>query len=241
MIVEMIGPPGVGKTTAMGRLDELAQNDDLPLLGFDDYQTFDRECGQAAIMKRYRLNRWLVLSAMLWRRPRLVASVMTLALLHGRPFLRRIRKAERVVAHVLFSERLKSHFPDKICIHHDGFTQCLWSMLVGSRELRGKSLIRRLLHDYYGDTNMRVVLLEVDDSVAAERAFSRISKGRFNRDSSPKTRTEFGRWLDYHRQIVELLPVDRNVVRIDAGTSPSDVAANVLTALRGAPALDETT
>ncbi len=231
MIVEIVGPPGVGKTTIAAQLDNLPRDQEVPLLSFAEYQLLDREIGEAAIMKKGRIERWLTLAPLCWRRPRLVGSMVMLTLMHGRPFLRRARKAQRLLAHTLFTERLQARFPEKVVVHHDGFMQCLWSTLIDSQSLRGRAMIRSIMRDYHQRVQPRLILLEIDDALAASRVFERTSKGRFNRDSSPKQRSEFGRWLGYHRELVSLLPAAFDVTRIAASAAPDMLAQQVFNAL----------
>jgi len=233
MIVEIVGSPGLGKTTTAARLDDLAVEPDVDfaLLSFADYRKLDQEIGEAAIMRKWRLVRWWTLAPMGWRHPRLVLSVAMLTLLHGRPFGRRVRKAQRLIAHALFTERLQARYPDRICVHHDGFMQCLWSTVIDSRKLRGQEMIRSIMQDYYARVRPKMILLQVDDALAKSRVFGRTSTGRFNRDSSPKQRAEFERWLDYYRELVSLLPKDLDLTRIDADAPPPVVAEQVMSAL----------
>ncbi len=141
------------------------------------------------------------------------------------------RRSQRVVAHALFSQRLEARVPDRLVIHHDGFTQCLWSTVIDSPELRGRELIREILADFYARVRPRVIVLEIDNELAAERVFERTSKGRFNRDSSPQQKAEFERWLGYHREIMELMPPDLDVIRIKASASVEVVARETAIAL----------
>ena len=78
----------------------------------------------------------------------------------------------------------------------------------------------------------KMILLEVDEPLTASRVFGRTSKGRLNRDSSPRQRAEFERWLGYHRELVSLLPKDLDMTRIDADAPPAALAAQVFDALQ---------
>jgi hypothetical protein len=160
--------------------------------------------------------------------------------LHGRPFRRRARKAERLIAHAFFTERLQARYPDQICIHHDGFIQCLWSTVIDSRKLRAQEMIRSVMQDYYARVRPKMILLEFDDALATSRVFGRTSTGRFNRDSSPKQKAEFERWLGAYRELVSLLPKDLDMTRINAEAPPEFVAEQVLGVLRKDSALGRT-
>jgi thymidylate kinase len=234
MIVEIIGSPGLGKTTTASLLDDVSRESDadFALLSFADYRRLDREIGEAGIMRKGRMARCRMLAPMCWRRPRLVLSVGILTVLHGRPFLHRARKAQRLIAHALFTERLQTMFPDEICVHHDGFMQCLWSTVIDSRALRGKTMIRSIMRDYYGRVRPRMILLELDDTLVTSRVFGRTSAGRFNRESSSKQRAEFDRWLNYYRELVSLLPNDLDMTRIEADAPPAIIADRVFSVLR---------
>jgi thymidylate kinase len=233
MIVELVGPPGAGKTTLAETLDRLVPPRGVPFLTFEEYRSLDREMGEAAIMKLDRWPFWRAIGPVCWRRPRLAFSLAVLTLLHGPPFKRRARKARRVLAQILFTERLIERLPDQVVVYHDGFTQCIWSMLIDSPRLRGRRLIRQMMRDFYGSLPLRVLVLEVDDTTVAKRVFGRTSKGRFNKDSSPLRRAEFGRWLDYYRELVGLLPENLASSRIDASSDPDALAAAALGILTG--------
>lgn len=227
MIVEIVGPAGSGKTTIAEGLDDSFRESDATAryLPFVEYEKLNREIGEVAIMRRGRIARWLSLFPMCWHHPRLVLYVAALTILHGRPILRRARKAQRLLAHVLFTERLQALHADRICVQHDGFTQCLWSMLIDSTKLRGQGMVATIMRDYYEWVEPRVILLEIDDKLTAQRVFGRISKGRFNQDSPPRRRAEFERWIAYHRELVALLPANLERTSVDANFSPEVVAA----------------
>jgi energy-coupling factor transporter ATP-binding protein EcfA2 len=145
MIVELVGPPGAGKTTLAETLDRLVPPRGVPFLTFEEYRSLDREMGEAAIMKLDRWPFWRAIGPVCWRRPRLAFSLAVLTLLHGPPFKRRSRKARRVLAQILFTERLIERLPDQVVVYHDGFTQFIFSMLIDSPRLRGRRLIRQMM------------------------------------------------------------------------------------------------
>jgi len=224
MIVELVGLPGAGKTTLAEELDRLDPRPGAPFLAFEEYQALKIEMGEIAIMRLGRMAFWRAIGPVCLRRPGLAFSLAVLTMLHGPPFKRRARKARRVLAHVLFTERLLEHFPDRIVIHHDGFTQGIWGMVIDSRRLRGHRLIRWAMRNFYGSIPVRILILEIDDTTVVKRVFGRTSKGRFNTNSSPSRRAEFGRWLDYHRELVMLIPENLAVSRIDASCDPAALA-----------------
>ncbi|MFO0687854.1 MAG: hypothetical protein U0900_04050 [Myxococcota bacterium] len=223
MLVELIGHPGSGKSTLLAEIDSTSDPTFSSMLTNQEYQELDRARGERSIMKSSRLRRWIRVLPVFWRHPRLASRVVVLMILHGRPFFRRLRKAERLLAHVIFTDELLETFPGRIIVHQDGFLQCLWSMLIESRSLRGTRLIESLFEIYYLPRNPLLVGLEVDDRIATRRVFNRISRGRFNRDSSPRRRAEFGKWLARHHELVELLPASLRRERIDGDGTVSCV------------------
>lgn len=227
MFIEFVGPPGAGKTTVMKLLGEKAKQSPLVLTSFEDYQQLNLEFGEKAIMRSNFFARWLTLIKLAWRRPQLVATVSKLYFLHGTPLLRRLRKAQKLLAFFIFAERLTANCPEKIVVFHDGFLQCLWSMLIDSQSLRGQTLIQALLDEYYGEFEPLLMMLDAEDSVVSARIFERSSRGRFNKDSSPARRAEFGRWLAYHRELTGYLPAGLTMFHFAAASSPEQLAGEI--------------
>jgi len=228
MQVEFVGPPGAGKTTIVKGLREADCSGRLPLVSYDEYQSMNREFGEKSIMKLNRLARWTTLLRYGIRRARFSLAIAALCLMHGRPMIRRSRKAQKVLAHTLFAERLETRCPGRVVVHHDGFTQCLWSMLIDSGSLRGARLIRFVMQHYYERFRPLLVVLRADDELVTSRVFSRVSKGRFNRDSSALRRAEFGRWLDYHRQLLGFLPSALELLPFEADAPSEDLARRIV-------------
>lgn len=227
MRVEFVGPPGAGKSTVAQHLSEVDFAAPLHLLSFDDYQSINLDYGEKSIMQMPRVARWAILARFALRRPKLTLAVAGLIFLHGRPLLRRGRKAQRVLAHFIFAERLEARFADWVVVHHDGFTQCLWSTVIDSGSLRGKGLIRFAMRQYYDRFRTRLIVFEASDELVAGRVFTRVSRGRFNRESSEVRKAEFGRWLGYHRELRDLLPEDLEKIPIDADSTPRDLALGI--------------
>jgi hypothetical protein len=104
--------------------------------------------------------------------------------------------------------------------------------VIDSDALRGKTMIRSIMRDYYERVRPRMILLELDDTLVTSRVFGRTSAGRFNRESSSKQRAEFDRWLSYYRELVSFLPNDLDMTRIEANAPPAIIASRVFSVLR---------
>lgn len=232
MIFELIGPPGAGKSTTAATMGPFFIAGDRRFMPHDEYAALDRWAGEAAIMKRSWLGRWWQLAPVIATHPRLSFDLLRLTGLHGKPFLRRLRKAQRALAHFHFAEQLDAAFPDRVIVLHDGFVQCLWSLVIESKSLRGLDLLERFIGEYYGTLDPVLVVLQIDDTSATQRVFDRVSTGRFNRESQPSARARFPEWLDYHRTIVGLLPKGLVVHAIDANASGEAVALRAWTAIQ---------
>jgi hypothetical protein len=91
--------------------------------------------------------------------------LVCLALLHGKPASRRVRKAQRVLAHAQFVAHLHERFPDRVIVLHEGVAHFVWSLVIESRALRGIGLIESLLADYYASVSPALVVLRIVSSL----------------------------------------------------------------------------
>lgn len=237
MLIELVGPAGCGKTTVAQRIDEILAEASLPVTQFDALKELKKTAGRRDVKTLDRMARWRLLAERCRRHPRLTVSIYLLAFLAGAspgesPRKRRFRYARRALRHLHLTLDLQSQTEGKIVVVHEGFTQLLWSMLIDSQALRGEWLIRWVLRDYHAAVGQRAIRLVVDDATNKERAFSRISKGRFSRGSEARHRQTFDRWLDYHRRIVALLPSEALIAEIDASRPRDQVAGEIATMIK---------
>jgi thymidylate kinase len=231
MLIELIGPSGIGKTTAIRGLEKTSVGRRSDFRSYDDYMDMRR------FHEEGRVGEEPGLLPLLWRHPRLVASVVSLALLHGPPLRRRMRKAFRCLANLAITERLRERHPDDLIVIDDGFMQTLWSLVVESRALRGRRLMRIALADYQRAIKQRAIRLRVDHEEIEERVFARESGGRFNRHAGPAVREAYRKWLDYFEEIAALAPPGMIVSEIDGRRDPDLVAASLAEAIEAiAPA-----
>jgi len=149
-----------------------------------------------------------------------------------------MRKAFRCLANLAITERLLERHPDDLIVIDDGFTQTLWSLVVESRSLRGRGLIRIALADYQHAIGQRAIRLRVDHEEIEERVFARESGGRFNRDAGAPVRAAYRKWLGYFEEIAALAPPGMIVDEIDARRDPDLVATSLAEAIEAiAPAV----
>jgi len=221
MLVELIGPSGIGKTTVLRELaaTPVGQRDDF--LSYEDYvvqrriEAADKHGEEPSILPLF------------WRHPRFVGAVMALAFLHGPPVKRRLRKALRCLASLTIAQELLDRYPGRTIVIDNGFTQTLWSLVVESGALRGKKQIATALACYYELINQQGIRLLVDDEQVKARVFARESAGRFNRKAGEKERQAYGKWLAFFREIVAEAPAGMIVAEVDGQPAPSAVAAAI--------------
>jgi hypothetical protein len=206
MLVELIGPAGCGKTTVARELDARLAALGVDRVGMDELAAIDRRIGEKRIT-RYNFpgKTWMLLPLAL-RHPTVVAGVFALALLHGPPRKRRIRQANRALAHFRMLKRLRRRTRGRVLVVHEGLLQMLWSTTVESEALRGRWIVRHVLRRYQRVLAPHGILFRIDDATAQERVFQRTHGNRFSASSSAERRRDFPRWLAYHRELVALAP-----------------------------------
>lgn len=223
MFVELIGPAGSGKTTVARLLDAPLAAAGIAACSFAELDRLNRQFGEHSL-KPLGFRRVFVLAPLYWRHPRIAFGLLAIAVAHGPPFRKRLRRARRVLGHFLFMLRLEERGEERVLVMHEGFLQRLWSVVIESKELRLEGVIRSVLADYHALLRPVAIALEVDDEVAAARVFARNSRGRFNLGSSGERKAEFPRWLDYRRRLLALLPADAIAGSVDAAGTPESTA-----------------
>ncbi|MGI9329791.1 MAG: hypothetical protein ACR2QB_03665 [Gammaproteobacteria bacterium] len=221
MLIELIGPSGIGKTTILRGLAATPVGQRADFLSYEDYiarrriEAGDKHGEEPSILPLF------------WQHPRFAMAVMTLAFMHGPPVKRRFRKALRCLASLAIAQELRSRYPDKLIVIDNGFTQTLWSLVVESRVLRGQNQIAAAMACYYELVHQQGIRLLVDDEQIKTRVFARESSGRFNRDAGKTEREAYGKWLDFFREIVSRAPKGMIVAEVDGQQSPENVAAAI--------------
>ncbi|MGI9509487.1 MAG: hypothetical protein ACR2QJ_09085 [Geminicoccaceae bacterium] len=236
MLVELIGPAGIGKTTAARRAKQILEDMGVDVLGFDQLERLESEIGIRSLNGRSWLARGRIIAGLLARRPDITLSILLLSWLYGREEstgLRRgrRRRTRRVLGHLRMALTLRKTAADRVVLLDEGFTQVLWTLLIDSPSLRAKWLIRIVLRRYHQTIGQRGVRFIVDDEQVVQRVFARNTRGRFNRDSSDQQRRDFPRWLDYFRKIVDMLPAEFAVTTIDGSSRAEAVATELVQAV----------
>lgn len=224
MFVELIGPPGCGKTTIARLLDEWFAGSALPYVRSTELASLDSDIGEHYLKRIGFFGQVFCLAPLLWHHPRIAVGVLFLAATHGPPYRTRFQRARRILGHFLLMLRLRRLADERVIVLDDGFVQRLWSLLVESKSLHGERLVRIVLDQYYATLAPLGVNLEIADDVTTARVFGRNSRGRFNRESGEERRQAFSRWLGYHRRLVTLLPSKAIQASIDASGEPGEVA-----------------
>ncbi|MFM8356353.1 MAG: hypothetical protein ACKOBM_15835 [Gammaproteobacteria bacterium] len=234
MIIELVGPPGSGKTLAAGRVIELLRARGLDVVGYDELEDHRDRQGDRRLNRLGLAACWRSLAPLRSAWPHVVRQVLALIWLHRAFGRKRLRKARRPLTHWAMARELAAAFPGRVIVLDDGFVQKLWSLLIGPTSLRGAPTLRALLAAYYADTGVRCVRLELPDALAESRAFDRQTRGRFHHDSGQRIRAQSGRWIPLHRDLVRLLPTATVLGSVAASAAPEVVALEVVRRLEAA-------
>lgn len=241
MLIELIGPAGIGKTTAARRLATILEGNGLDVLGFDELERLEQEIGMRSFRGLGPSRRAFVIAGLVLRRSDIVLPVMLLAWLSGPERSTgsrraRWRRARRLLGHVRLVLALRSDGrtraqDDRIVLLHDGFTQLLWTLLIDGPPLRAERLIRFVLARYHAVTGQRCIRFVADDETVVDRVFSRDVKSRFSRNSDERQRRDFEHWLDVHRGLVDLLPKGLVIETVDGSSTPEEVVTTLANAV----------
>lgn len=226
MIVELIGPSGTGKTTAVDQIDGRDCEEPLDIVDKTTLRTLEREAGWYQFREDKDVSDVRKFLPFYLRFPSVALPLLALTILQGRPF--RWRYVNRALVTLSFSIHLRDHCRDRIVVLDEGFTQALWALTIDSNELHGTWLIRHVLNAYRRLVDPAGILLKVDPALARARVFSRESKGRFNRQSSPEQQRQFERALEHHRQIVALMPPGMIKATVDSAGDKAEIKQNLI-------------
>ncbi|MEM8950081.1 MAG: hypothetical protein AAGC99_12190 [Pseudomonadota bacterium] len=189
MLIELIGPAGIGKTTTAKGAEAILREKGVDVLGFDELERLESEIGTRSVRRYGRWGRaWFVIS-MLCRRPDITLPVLLLPHIYGAEVStgsrgRRRRRARRVLGHVRLALSLRHMPSDRVALLDEGFTQVLWTLLIDSRSLRASWLVRFVLKRYHAAVGQAGVCFDADDTTIERRAFAREANSRFSRDST---------------------------------------------------------
>jgi adenylate kinase family enzyme len=237
MIVELVGPPGSGKTAVAQALIERLRSVGVDIVGFDELEDYRTRLGDRWLNRSNAGRRWRLLAPLRHQFPRLNAILIRLVFEHRALTRKRWRKARRPLTHWWMARELDRAFPDRLIILDDGFVQKVWSLLMGPSTLHGLPLVRALFDAYYRDTRVRCIRLDVSDATAFARTFDRDSNGRFHRGTSVRLRQHTARWISLHGALSGLIPAEHQLTVVDANQPladvVSDLAKTLLDALEG--------
>ena len=229
MIVELIGPSGSGKTTAARRLNQDSSINELKLLSLKELRCLERQLGwrklREDVFKDRAFSKFRRLTALYLKYPGIACPLLALMLLQGRPY--RWRAASRAIATFSLSVYLKGHERDRTTILDEGFVQALWALLIGSRKLRGRWLIRRLILAHQRLVSPINIVFSIEPDTARDRVFSRDSKGRFNKESDDELKEQFEFAFDHHRQIVAMMPASAIDATLDGTDTEDDITKRI--------------
>lgn len=231
MIIELVGPPGSGKTVAARRVIELLRVRGLDVVGYDELEAHRDAQGDRHLNRLGLMACWRRLAPLRLAWPDTVRQVLRLIWLHRALGRKRLRKARRPLTHWAMSRDLAAAFPGRVIVLDDGFVQKLWSLLMGPTPFRGAPLLQALLAAYYADTGVRCIRLQLSDQLAESRAFERQTRGRFHRGAGRTIRAQTARWIPLHRELVALLPNGAVAGSVDASATPEQVANAILLVL----------
>ena len=233
MLIELIGPAGIGKTTTARRAETILRKKGIEVLGFDELEALESEIGTRSIRHYGFLASVRFVVAMLCRRPDITLPILLLPFIFGPEVStgsrrRRRRRARRVLGHVRLALALRRLAAGRLVLLDEGFTQVLWTLLIDSHSLRAPWLIRFVLRRYHAAIGQAGVRFDVDDATVAARVFSREANSRFSKESSEEQRRTFKGWLAFHRELVDLVPhaLTRNEIAM-AGSHDETTAALV--------------
>lgn len=234
MIIELVGPPGSGKTAVADALIEALRSAGIDTVGFDELEDYRTRRGDRRLNRMNAVQRWVTLAPLRRRFPGLTANLLRLVWDHRALTRKRWRKARRPLTHWWMARDLETMFPGRVIVLDDGFVQKVWSLLMGPGELRALPLIRVMFKAYYADTNAKCIRLDVSDTTAFARAFDRETSGRFHRGTSAKLREQTARWIGLHRTLSALVPAEHLLAVVDANQPLADVVSDLATTLRSA-------
>jgi hypothetical protein len=212
-----MGPSGIGKTT-IGRLAAARVPADAEFrlkLASDADRRGDEVWRLRDVVRAMR------------RDPQLARRALWVALCHGPPVVRRLRKAVRLIQYPLELERWRAASTAHTLVIDEGFLQKLWALVVESRRLHARATLGNLLRSHYGRSGVHGVLLEAGDALVAERVFARTTRGRFSRDADPTLREAYVPWIGAHRTLVAMLPAGTVAATVDTRAGPESAAAEL--------------